>query len=77
LEDVGADGIILNWILSRIGQNRPDSSHSKVTGSCDLGNELTGFIKCGKYHKLLKKDSTLWNQLMDPLLSQTNANPVA
>jgi len=82
LEDLGADGIILNWILSRMGQNRLDSSGSKVTGCCDLGDELPGFIKCGIYHKLcncqlLKKGSALLNQLMDPLLSQTNPNPVA
>jgi len=53
-----------------------------VTGCCDLGDELPGSIKCGKYHKLcncqlLKKDSALWNQLMHPLLSQTNLNPTA
>jgi len=81
LEDLGADGIILNWILSRMGQIRLDSSGSKVTGCCDLDDELPGFIKCGKYHKLcncqLLKDSALCNQLMDPLLNQTNPNPVA
>jgi hypothetical protein len=81
LEDLDADGIILNWILSRMGQNRLDSSGSKVTGCCDLGDELPGFIKCGVYHKLCKcqllKDSALWSQLMDPFLSQTNPNPVA
>jgi hypothetical protein len=43
------------------------SGHGSVAGSCDHGNEHSGYIKGGEffdrlsYYKLLKKDSVLWS----------------
>jgi hypothetical protein len=39
-----------------------------MAGSCECGNEPSGFIKCGEYldslrtGKLLKKDSAPWSE---------------
>jgi hypothetical protein len=39
-----------------------------VAGSCELGNEPSGSIKCGKFldlprnYQLFNKDSALWSQ---------------
>jgi hypothetical protein len=54
LEDTGVDGrIILKWIFrnwgGRSGLDCSGSEWEGVVGSCECGNEPSGFKKCGKF----------------------------
>jgi len=54
LEDPGVDGrIILRWIFRKWdgGMDWIDlaQDRDRGTGSCDCGNEPSGFIKCGEF----------------------------
>jgi hypothetical protein len=54
LKDLGINGsMILKWFLkSRIGEQGLDCSGSgqgQAEGSCQCGNEPSGFIKCGEF----------------------------
>jgi hypothetical protein len=54
LEDLGVDGrMLLKWIFKKWdvghGLDRSDSGQGQVAGSCERGNEHSGFIKCGNF----------------------------
>ena len=54
LEDPGVDGrIILRWIFRNWdggnGLDWSDWGQGQVAGSCDCGNEPSGYIKCGEF----------------------------
>jgi hypothetical protein len=73
LEDPGLDGrIIIKWIFRKwnvgLGLDRSGSGWVQVAGTCECGNEPSGFINCGEYldwlrtDQLLKKDCALWRK---------------
>jgi hypothetical protein len=53
--------------VGRYGLDSSDSGWEPVACSCELGNELSGSIKSGKFldqmseYKLFKKDSSSWS----------------
>ena len=56
-EDSGLDvRIILKWILEKWdgghGLDSSGSGQGQVAGCCECGNELLGFMKCGKFEYL-------------------------
>jgi hypothetical protein len=67
MEDPGIDRrIILKWILEKRDVDA-DWIDLSLAGSCEGGNELSGFITCGKFLHwlrtcwLLRKDSAPWS----------------
>ena len=50
------------------GLDRAGSGQGQVAGTCECGNELSGYIKCGEFLdqlknvQLLKKDSVPWSE---------------
>jgi len=54
LGDPGVDGrIILRWIFRKwnvgYGLDRSDSGEGQLAGTCEWGNEYTGYINCGEF----------------------------
>ena len=55
LGDPGVDGkIILIWIFRKwdvrgYGLDRAGSGYGQVAGTCEFGDELSGYIKCGEF----------------------------
>ena len=54
LEDPGIDGRIILRLISRKwdvghGLDRAGSGYGQVSGTCECGNEPSGFIKCGEF----------------------------
>ena len=54
LEGPEVDGrIILRWVFRKwdvvYGLDRAGSGYGQVAGSCEYGNELSGFIICGEF----------------------------
>jgi len=59
LEDPGVDGrIILRWIFRKwdvgYGLDRAGLGKGQVVGTCECGNKLSGYIKCGEFLDWLK-----------------------
>ena len=57
--DAGVDGKIMDgWSQSnRMGRRdgiTVTQECGQVRGSCELGNEISGFVKCGKYREWLR-----------------------
>jgi hypothetical protein len=50
LEDPGADGnIILKRFSEKLNGGMDWTDLTQVAGSCECGNEPSGFIKCGEF----------------------------
>jgi hypothetical protein len=55
-EDLGIDGkIILKWIFRIVGEGLDSSGSGLVAGSCEHGNEPSGFIKGREFLDKLSK----------------------
>ena len=53
------------------GMDRAGTGQGQVAGTCECGDEPSGFIKCGEFldqlrtGQLLKKDSATWNKYVN------------
>jgi hypothetical protein len=56
----------LSWVFKKwvYGLDRAGSGQGRVAGTCDCGNESSGWIKCGEFLDQLKPVSFLRRTLL-------------